>query len=267
VVGKGSTVRDVPGPSSRRSWVEQIMGLPISVLARGFRAQSPEADRAAHAVFLELVQVDAAFSLYKPDSQVSRLARGEIGWDDCDPDVREVAERCSRATELTGGLFDATRPDGTWDPSGLVKGWAAARAARHLAGVPVDWCLNAGGDVLVLSPSGAPFTVGIQDPRDDSRVAAAVPCAAGAVATSGTAARGAHLYDPRNGGRASTRWLSITVRGPSLETADVLATAAFVNGDGWPDVVGLVPGYGGLGIDAGGALHATAGWPVGGLGQ
>jgi FAD:protein FMN transferase len=61
--------------------------------------------------------------------------------------------------------------------------------------------------------------------------------------------------------------LSITVRGPSLETADVLATAAFVNGDGWPDVVGLVPGYGGLGIDAGGALHATAGWPVGRLGQ
>lgn len=239
------------------------MGLPISVLARGDGAQSPEADRAVRAAFRELVDVDAVFSLYKPDSQVSRLGRGEIGWDECDHDVRDVAERCARATELTGGLFDATRPDGTWDPSGLVKGWAAERAARHLAEVPVDWCLNAGGDVLVLSPSGESFTVGIQDPRDVRRVAAAVPCSAGAVATSGTAARGAHLYDPRNSSPASSPWLSVTVLGPSLEMADVLATAAFVAGDGWQDVVVRVPGYAGLGIDAEGALRDTAGWPGG----
>jgi FAD:protein FMN transferase len=240
------------------------MGLPISVLARGDLAQSPEADSAVHAVFDELVAADSVFSLYKPDSVVSRLQRGEIGWDECTPDVRDVASRCDRAKVMTGGLFDATRPDGTWDPSGLVKGWAAERAARHLAEIPVDWCLNAGGDVLVLSPTGEPFTVGVQDPRDVRRVAAAVPCSAGAVATSGTAARGAHLYDPRNGTPASTRWLSITVLGPSLETADVLATAAFVAGDGWQETVGGVKGYAGLGIDADGALHPTAGWPIGG---
>jgi thiamine biosynthesis lipoprotein len=243
------------------------MGLPISMLARGDRAQSPEADRAVRAVFRELVDVDVLFSLYKPDSELSRLGRGEIGWDDVDHDVRDVAERCARATELTGGLFDATRPDGTWDPSGLVKGWAAERASRHLAEVAVDWCLNAGGDVLVLSASGQPFTVGIQDPRDVRRVAAAVPCSAGAVATSGTAARGAHLYDPRDGSPASSRWRSITVRGPSLETADMLATAAFIGGDAWRDVVDLVPGYDGLGIDADGALHGTSGWPTGGHGR
>jgi thiamine biosynthesis lipoprotein len=131
----------------------------------------------------------------------------------------------------------------------------------------VDWCLNAGGDVLVLSPSGQPFTVGIQDPRDVRRVVASVPCSAGAVATSGTAARGAHLYDPRNGSPASSGWLSITVRGPSLETADVLATAAFVAGDRWRDVVALVPGYAGLGIDADGALQATGGWAAAGHGR
>jgi thiamine biosynthesis lipoprotein len=246
----------VSDSTSRRSWVEQIMGLPISVLARGDGAQSPEADRAVRAVFRELAQVDTVFSLFKPASEASRLARGEIGWDACHPDVREVGDRCAGAKALTGGLFDATRPDGTWDPSGLVKGWAAERAARHLAEVPVDWCLNAGGDVIVLSPSGEPFTVGIQDPLDARRVAAAVPCAAGAVATSGTAARGAHLYDPRTGSTASTSWLSITVLGASLETADVLATAAFVAGDHWPDVVGLVPGYLGLGIDGSGTIHS-----------
>lgn len=244
------------------------MGLPISVLARGDRARSPETEAAVHAVFRELVEVDAVFSLYKPDSAVSRLGRGEIGWDECTDDVRDVADRCARAAELTGGLFDARRPDGVWDPSGLVKGWAAQRAARHLADVTdLDWCLNAGGDVLVLSPSGQPFMVGIQDPHDGSRVAAAVPCSAGAVATSGTAARGAHLYDPRTASPASSRWLSITVSGPSLETADLLATAAFVAGDRWQDVVGLVPGYAGLGIDGRGALRPTPGWPADGHGR
>ena len=73
--------------------------------------------------------------------------------------------------------------------------------------------------------------------------------------------------DERNGSTASTSWWSISVLGPSLETADVLATAAFVAGDRWQDVVALVPGYAGLGIDAAGALHGTASWPVEGHGR
>jgi FAD:protein FMN transferase len=251
----------------RRSWVEQIMGLPISVLARGEPAQSLEADAAVHAVFRELADVDAVFSTYKPDSAVSRLARGELTLAQCPPQVREVADRCSWAKDLTGGLFDPTRPDGVWDPSGLVKGWAAERAVGHLAEVAgVDWCLNAGGDVVVVSPSGEPFTIGIQDPRDAGSVSTAVPCSRGGVATSGTAARGAHLYDPRTGDAAASRWLSVSVLGPSLETADVLATAAFIAGDGWPEITGILPGYAGLGIEARGAVHHTAEWPTGGHG-
>ncbi|HEU4948017.1 MAG TPA: FAD:protein FMN transferase [Kribbella sp.] len=245
----------------RRSWVEQVMGLPVSVLARGSRARSADADDAVQAVYADLREADRVFSPYRPDSVVSRLGRGELDWDHLDPIVLDVADRCRQAKSLTHGLFDATRPDGWWDPSGLVKGWAVERASRHLGRVgALDWCLNAGGDVTVLCPSGKPFTVGIQDPRDDRRVATAVPCVSGAVATSGTAARGAHLYDPGTGRPVTGRWLSVSVRGPSLETADVLATAAFVAGDRWPDVLAAAPGYEGLGITAAGALHATAGW-------
>jgi thiamine biosynthesis lipoprotein len=234
------------------------MGLPVSVLARGAGATGQDADRAVGTVFAELVEVDRVFSPYRPDSDVSRIGRGEATVQACGAEVKEVAERCEQARALTGGLFDATRPDGTWDPSGLVKGWAAERAFGLLRGVAgLDWCLNAGGDVVVDCPSGAAFHVGVQDPRDPAAVAAAVPCTAGAVATSGTAARGAHLYDPRTGAASASRWLSVTVIGPSLETADVLATAAFVAGDDWRRVVQLVPGYTGLGIDAGGAL---VGW-------
>jgi FAD:protein FMN transferase len=74
---------------------------------------------------------------------------------------------------------------------------------------------------------GAPWRVGIEDPRDRARVAQVVEIRQGGVATSGTAARGAHLYDPF----AKTvvdRVGSVTVVGPSLMWADVWATALFV---------------------------------------
>lgn len=234
------------------------MGLPISVLARGPRARGADGDSAVRAVFAELLAVDAELSPYRPESAVSRLRRQELALDDAGPLVQQVAARCERARELTGGLFDATRPDGSWDPSGLVKGWAVERAARHLADVAgLDWCLNAGGDVIVLCPSGEPFTIGIQDPLDAGRVAATVRCSEGAVATSGTAARGQHLYDPRTG-EPTLRLASVSVVGGSLETADVLATAAFVAGAEWPLPVS---GYEALRIDRAGHLAATSGWP------
>ena len=59
------------GMTAKRSWVEQIMGLPISVLARGDVAQSSRADAAVREVFAELIEVDRVFSPYKHDSVVS----------------------------------------------------------------------------------------------------------------------------------------------------------------------------------------------------
>lgn len=233
------------------------MGLPVSVLVRG--TDLAGAEEAVQAVYAELRWVDEVFSPYKEGSEVSRVARGELALSEAHPLLQDVAARCERAREATGGLFDATRPDGRWDPSGLVKGWAVERAARHLAAVTgLDWCLNAGGDVAVLSPSGEPFRVGIEDPLDRTRMAAVVARTGGAVATSGTAARGAHLYDPRTGSPA-TGLASLTVVGASLERADVLATAAFVSGG-----LGLVEaneGYEALAIDPAGTQRATDGWP------
>jgi thiamine biosynthesis lipoprotein len=246
----------------KRSWVEQVMGLPISLLARGPAARTAAADAAAQAVYRELREADRTFSTYRPDSEVSLLARGELSWEAAAPVVREVADRCRRARDLTGGLFDAETPAAGWDPSGLVKGWAAERASRLLAEVDdADWCLNAGGDVVVICPSGEPFTIGIQDPVDPGAVLATVRSTGDAVATSGTAARGAHLYDPRSGGAVVGSWVSVSVTGPSLEWADVLATAAFVAGDDWPRIVSLLPGYAGLGVLADGTVRAMPNWP------
>lgn len=223
---RGGLTRMTEPREARRSWVEQIMGMPVSVLARADTARDPDVAQAVAAVFAELREVDDRFSPYRYDSEISRVARGELALADCCADVQEVAHRCEVANALTGGLFDATRPDGRWDPSGLVKGWATERAMRHLAAARgPDWCLNCGGDVIATAPSGQPFVVGIADPADPTRVIARIPCTLGAVATSGTAARGAHLYDPRTGRPADLALRAVTVAGPSLETADMIATA------------------------------------------
>ena len=59
---------------------------------------------------------------------------------------------------------------------------------------------------------------------------ATLDLAAGAVATSGTGERGAHLWDRRVDAPAR-ELLSLTVTGPSLTWADAFATAAFVMGE------------------------------------
>jgi thiamine biosynthesis lipoprotein len=240
--------------------VEQIMGLPISVLARGDEARSSRARAAVADLFAELRRVDADLSPYREDSQLSRFVRGELPLTDSGADLQEVARRVDVARASTAGLFDATRPDGRWDPSGLVKGWAVERAANHLVAVTdLDWCLNAGGDVVVLSASESPFTIGIEDPLSPGRIAATTTLAAGGVATSGTAARGEHLYDPRSN-RAARAIASITVRGPSLETADVLATAAFVAGGEALELLTRFAGYEALVIQLDGRQRQTAAW-------
>ncbi|HEX3261866.1 MAG TPA: FAD:protein FMN transferase [Pseudonocardia sp.] len=48
-------------------------------------------------------------------------------------------------------------------------------------------------------PAGRPWRIGIEDPWDPTTLAAVVPLRTGAVATSGSAHRGAHIVDARTG--------------------------------------------------------------------
>jgi thiamine biosynthesis lipoprotein len=215
------------------------MGMPISIHIRGNDVGSPIVARAVEEAFDLLREADRLFSTYKDDSEVSRIRRRELDPAGADPLVRQVAAACRHAREITQGAFTDQLPDDDgvlgFDPTGLVKGWAADRAARRLADLPqASFCLNAGGDVVVggalgetEGKPGQAWRVGIEDPRDRSRVAEVVEIHSGGVATSGTAARGAHLYDLA-AGRYVDRKGSVTVVGPSLMWADVWATALFV---------------------------------------
>lgn len=228
---------------SRRAWVEQIMGLPVSIHLRGADLRAGEVERAVAAAFAHLQGMDELFSTWQTGSQVSRLRRGELALSECDPLVAESLRLGELARARTGGAFTTCLPDAAgilrFDPTGLVKGWAVDRAAEVLATLPgVSWCVNAGGDVLAgrhrhVPPTGSdagPWRVGVEDPHDRSRIARVVPIVQGAVATSGTAARGAHLHDPLSG-QPSSRPGSTTVVGTDLLWSDIWATALFVGGE------------------------------------
>ena len=191
-------------------------------------------------VFEGLHEVDERFSTYKPDSEISRLMRGELREEDASLDVRHVLAACDHLAIATGGAFDARRhrPDGRIDPSGFVKGWAVEEAAWQIdaAGGRNYW-INAGGDVVARghASGGRPWRVGIRHPDRSDRVAAVLAVSDRAVATSGTYERGAHITDPRTG-RPPTGLRSVTVVGPGLAFTDAYATAVYamgLEGLGW----------------------------------
>ena len=221
------------------------MGTVFSVDVR-----APGCDPAAvEDVIRWLHWVDATFSTYRADSQISRLARHEVDVDACAPEVAEILTRCRHLEAETAGYFSAYA-GGDLDPSGLVKGWAIQRASEMLrAAGSGNHCVNGGGDVQCAgSPSdGEPWRIGIADPRRPGRLAAVVSGTDIAVATSGTAERGRHIIDPHDGGRPSAL-AAVTVIGRDLALADAYATAAFAMGDRALDWMESLDGYRGMAI-------------------
>jgi thiamine biosynthesis lipoprotein len=177
--------------------------------------------------------VDRMFSPFRPDSDVSLLADAKVTADACVPGLAAVIEACAVVGELSGGYFTDS-PGGRFDPSGYVKGWAIERAAALLTQAgSASHLVNGGGDVQCVGtrpgPVPGPWRVGVADPFRPGNLALVVHAADCAVATSGTAERGAHIYNPWTG-RPAAGLASLTVVGPSLALADAFATAGFAMG-------------------------------------
>jgi thiamine biosynthesis lipoprotein len=239
-----------------------IMGLPFSIHLRGAikRQADPDAVEAAvEAVWESLRWADRIFSPYRADSEISRIRAGDLRLRDADPAVRQVLDFAEIARRITGGTFDV-RGSGSLDPSGIVKGWAASRAAEPLSTLGVDHYLNAGGDVLLrsLTPD-RPWRIGIEHPDDPQGLLTVVERATGAVATSGGTHRGAHIWNPATGAPA-TGIAQATVVGPSLVWADILATAVVAGGLDRLDRSQWPPGHEVLLVTDEGRLLASPGF-------
>ncbi|MCG6493926.1 FAD:protein FMN transferase [Kitasatospora sp. A2-31] len=219
------------------------MGTVFSITVRD---PCPDTPAVLRDITDRLHHIDAVFSTYRADSDISRLDRGELSPDDCTPEVREVLAACREVAEQTDGYF-TERPGGRLDPSGWVKGWAVEEAARllHAAGSR-HFCVSGGGDVQT---AGGPWRIGVAHPLQAGRLAAVLGGSGLAVATSGTAERGPHILDPHTG-RPATGLASLTlVTGPGIgiTRTDAWTTAAFAMGparalswvSGRPDVEAL----------------------------
>ena len=228
--------------------------------------------------FTWLRRVDEIFSTYKPDSEMSRINRGELRLDEADPEVRSVLARCEQLRFATGGYFDARaafwgseaqeRIDdpspAAVDPAGLVKGWAVDRAADVLdAAGARNYCINAGGDIRVRGAAlpDPYWRIGILHPLEHDKVAAVVQANDLGIATSGTYARGEHIVDPFQPEPPQTI-LSVTIVGPDLGTADAYATAAFAMGEDGPAWTAGLAGYEAMTILANETVQYTPGFPL-----
>jgi FAD:protein FMN transferase len=246
--------------TARARHAEPVMGTVVSFDV----PLSARHDGSLDAAVAWLHWVDEVFSPYRPDSEVSRLADGAVTVAECVPEMAEVIEACALAGEMSDGYFTAS-PWGRFDPSGYVKGWSVERAAAILtAAGSASHLVNGGGDVQCVGSrpgtSPTPWRVGIANPLRRGTLALVVEATDCAIATSGTAERGAHIADPHTGS-AATGLASVTMAGPSLALADACATAAFAMGHGLArDWAESLDGYEAYAITETGETWQTSGF-------
>ncbi|MFD5161772.1 FAD:protein FMN transferase [Streptomyces hawaiiensis] len=233
--------------------VEHVMGFPVSVRIDDEDLPGAPVD----ALFAWLREVDARFSPFRPDSEVSRLDRGEVPQPS--GDLREVLALCEEYRIATDGAFDVRLPGRGLDPCAVVKGWSVQKGAELLRAAGARrFCLNAGGDVIA---SGGPWRVGVRHPEHADRLCTVLDLTDRAVATSARYERGDHILDGRTG-RPATGLLSLTVVAPTLTEADTVATAAFalgVEGIAW---AAARDGCEVFAVDAQRRVLRSAGFPV-----
>ena len=238
------TVRDETDQDVRH--VEYVMGTAVSF---DIRAPVPDPGALGRAIDW-LHHVDATFSTHRDDSEITRLALGEIRLGAVDEQTRAVLDRCVELRERTNGAFDAfavLAPNGTrLDPSGLVKGWSIEMATALLEeGGAENFTINAGGDIVFRGRPGRDrcWRAGIRHPENPVRQARILEISEPVgLATSGSYERGVHIVDPRPR-RGPMDLASATVIGPDLGDADAFATAMFVMGTEGLDWIEDQPGY------------------------
>lgn len=219
------------------------MGTTVSLRTAG-PTPGPALLRAVEAGFDD---ADRRFSLYRPDSELSRVARGDLPLRRASTALRDAYADALEWRSRTTGAFTPHRPDGVIDLNGIVKASTMATAAGILdAAGETDWLLNVGGDILGRGNlAGSPWSVGITDPADRAGLLCAVTLGAGrcALATSGTAERGEHVWrqgpDPVD---PSVRYRQVSVLAADIVSADVLATAVLAGGPAErDDAIGRFP--------------------------
>ena len=266
-----------PLPARLATRTFETMGTVVGVSAP---LAGDELDVLSDALLRIFADADRRFSLHRPDSELSRVSAGELSLPFASARLRGMYTLALEWRNRTGGVFTPHGPDGAVDLNGVVKGWAIAAAGEALEelGVP-HWAVNAGGDILCSgSPfpvpadqadprGGRPWRAAIADPDDPHALVADLPLAGtpgttAALATSGSAERGEHIWGPakHDAGRGAA-FRQVSVLGEDIPTADVLATAIVAGGMDTLERAVREWGVEVLAVEYGGTLLASPGWP------
>jgi thiamine biosynthesis lipoprotein len=235
--------------------VFDTMGTVVSLIGTADRATLASVEGVFRAT-------DERYSLYRQDSELSRIATGDLTLMDSSAELRATYAAALDWRHKTDGAFTPNRPDGVVDLNGIVKAQAIhdAGSVLELAGCR-DFCLNVGGDILVagVQPDGAPWTVGLVDPRNPAALVCSIVIDGSrrAVATSGSAERGDHIW--LGGSAGPAEFLQASVVADDIITADVLATAIIAGGRATLDDITARWDVDVLTVDRAGDLLATPG--------
>ncbi len=214
------------------------MGTVVSIGVELPDAAWPAAFAAAKAAF---EQLEARFSLYRPESELSRIADGSLTLPRASVELLDAYALAVRWRNETGGAFTPDRPDGILDLNGIVKALAIDKVGEVLRHSSAEnFTINAGGDILYagVAAGGEAWTTGITDPFDPDVLLTSVELFGDhrAIATSGFSERGQHiwLHGAGTGSFGLGDFSQVTVMAADIVTADALATAILAASDGHP---------------------------------
>lgn len=231
-------------------WQDVALGADVSVTLRGDAAAAGAAIAGTQDI---LRQMEAEFSLFDPDSALSRLNRA--GRLTPGAEFRALCEEADHAHRMTGGLFDPTvqplwqaraagldegvaRQSIGWDRvsigdeirlgegqaltfNGIAQGHATDRVRDFLAARGFGPALVNIGEFAAL---GGPFGVGIADP--DFGLLGRRQLSNTAIATSSPYAMrlagGSHILGPKG---ETPLWSTVSVEADRATLADALSTA------------------------------------------
>ena len=210
------------------------MGTVVSIRVPDADTASPERVSALNVSVAraneEFEALNERFSLYREDSEISRIARGELTLPEASEEMREAYAESLDWREKTNYTFTPHRPDGVLDLSGTIKAVGMQRAADALSAAGfTTFLINAGGDLLSSGRPSEGWRVGVANPEDPELLTATVELSEEfcAMATSGSAERGEHIWlrpDTDNSFR------QVSVVAEDIMTADVLATTIIAGG-------------------------------------
>ena len=214
-------------------------------------------------IFSYFKQIDKKFSTYKENSEISKINRGELPKKEWSSEMKEVFKLSEETKRETGGYFDIQRPNGNYDTSGLVKGWAILKATDILKENGFkNFYIDAGGDIQTFGKNdkNEPWKIGIRNPFKTEEIIKKFHIKNQGVATSGTYIRGQHIYNPKKPSESINDIVSLTVIGPNIYEADRFATAAFAMGENGIYFIENLPNFEGYMIDKNGIAKMTSGF-------